>query len=331
MCVALLAMTPLTALADMRGIDVSSWQSADVTCTADYDFAIVKVSQGLGYQNPNYSQQAACVIQRGKSLGLYHYATGANAQLEADVFVKRVNGYVGRAVLALDWESEQNSAWGNGDWVRTFVNRVHTLTGVWPLVYTSASALWQIPSDVRANCGLWVAQYANNWATGYQSAPWKLGDYGEAVRQYTSNGWVSGYNSRLDLNVFRGEKWQWDLYANPKTSIRPPNTSSVQSTPTTSKLSVVVRSGDTISGLAARYNAWPVTAWTVPSGNIDLIWPGQIVTYNGTVTAKHGSVVVRSGDTVSGIAARLGVSIDSIGGYRSGNINLIYPGEVLTY
>ena len=47
-----------------------------------------------------------------------------------------------------------------------FVNRVHDRTGVWLLVYVSAAFIPQIPADVRANCGLWVAQYANNNPTG---------------------------------------------------------------------------------------------------------------------------------------------------------------------
>ena len=39
---------------------------------------------------------------------------------------------------------------------------------------------------------------------------------------------------------------------------------------------------------------------------------------------------VKSGDTLSKIAQRLGVSVGQISGYRSGNPNLIYPGENLT-
>ena len=41
--------------------------------------------------------------------------------------------------------------------------------------------------------------------------------------------------------------------------------------------------------------------------------------------------VVQSGDTLSGIAARLGISYTQLSGYRSGNPNVIYPGEVLRY
>lgn len=168
----LLAATPAIAMADMVGIDVSGWQAENVTCTASYDFAVVKVSQGIGFENSSWRTQAKCVTDRGKSLGLYHYAGGNNAEAEADYFVAKARDYIGRAVLVLDWESYQNAQWGNGDWVRRFAQRVHTLTGVWPMVYVQASALRQIPGDVRANCGLWVAQYASNAPTGYQSRPW---------------------------------------------------------------------------------------------------------------------------------------------------------------
>jgi LysM repeat protein len=45
---------------------------------------------------------------------------------------------------------------------------------------------------------------------------------------------------------------------------------------------------------------------------------------------NNQSYTVQSGDTISSIASRLGVPASSISGYRSGNPNLIYPGESLT-
>ena len=95
------------------------------------DFAVAKVTQNTGFVNTAWRVQAQGALDTGKKLGLY-----------------------------------QNGAWGNGNWVREFVRRVHAMTGVWPIVYVQASAIWQIPSDVRAKCGLWVAQYASNAATG---------------------------------------------------------------------------------------------------------------------------------------------------------------------
>ena len=346
----LLACTPAIAMADMVGIDVSGWQAANVTCTASYDFAVVKVSQGVGFENSSWRTQAKCVTDRGKSLGLYHYAGGNNAEAEADYFVGRARDYIGRAVLVLDWESYQNAQWGNSDWVRRFVQRVHTLTGVWPMVYVQASALNQIPSDVRANCGLWVAQYASNAPTGYQSRPWNYAIYGEAMRQYTSNGWISGYNGPLDLNYFRGDYGNGQqrrdaLGANYDKVMAIVNQrlnagATTQTQQTTSNATrVTVRAGDTMSAIATRTGLWPLSKWSVPSGNLNLIYPGQVVTYNGggsTATAGNAppatrTVTVRSGDTLSGIAARLGISYTQLSGYRSGNPNVIYPGEVLRY
>lgn len=62
-------------------------QSPSVTCTADYDFAVVKATQDTGFTNGYMTSQANCVRQRGKSLGFYHYAGGGNATAEADYFV----------------------------------------------------------------------------------------------------------------------------------------------------------------------------------------------------------------------------------------------------
>lgn len=386
---AMLVFAP-TALADMNGIDVSGWQPAGITRQVQADFAVVKVTQNTGYVNPVWRAQAQGALDTGKKLGLYHYAGGSNPAAEADHFIHHARDYVGRAVLVLDWESYQNTAWGRSDWVRTFVQRIHTLTGVWPMVYVQASAIRQIPADVRANCGLWVAQYASNNPTGWQSRPWLYGAYGEAMRQYTSNGRLSGYNGPLDLNVFRGDAWQWDKYANPNGTVKPNQTtpppvdmtdwnalverairgdygngetrkamlgdkyvrvqelvnqrfsgSAAQPVPktpaTTGTTSVTVRSGDTISGIAARTGLWPVNAWRVPSGNINRIWPGQTVTYTRSTTAPQvangngGRVhVVRRGETLSGIFGMNGWQrIAQLNGLS--NPNLIYPGQRIRY
>ena len=399
----LLGVSPATAVADMQGIDVSSWQPSNITRLVDADLAVVKVTQATGYVNPSWRAQAQGAVDTGKALGLYHYAGGYNATAEADWFLAQIGDYVGRAVLVLDWESNQNSAWGNGGWVLQFVQRIHDRTRVWPLVYVQASAIGQIPQQVWDKCGLWAAQYANMLPTGYQSNPWNYGAYGEAMRQYTSTGRLPGYSGNLDLNVFRGERWQWDAYAQGDGAKRPsaplPETTTgatgqqttntgrqcvvvqpgdslsaiaaryggtwgewtgyasgnpgliyagetvcrgtTQQTATggqhpsgTGALQVTVQSGDTMSGIAARYDAWPLSSWSVPSGNLNLIYPGQVVTYAGShqyQPAGGRAYTVRSGDTLSGIAQRLGVSMSQITGYRSGNPSLIYPGEVLYY
>ncbi|WP_338024090.1 LysM domain-containing protein [Bifidobacterium saguinibicoloris] len=79
-----------------------------------------------------------------------------------------------------------------------------------------------------------------------------------------------------------------------------------------------------------------MTAWSVPSGNIHRIWPGQTVTYhgNGTPAASAGTGtrihVVRSGETLSGIFGASGWQrVAQLNSLR--NPNLIYPGQQLRY
>lgn len=399
---ATLSMGVGVAFADMQGIDVSGWQPSDITSRVTADFAIVKTTQGTGYVNPNANAQIANAQATGKEIGIYHYAGGGDCNAEADYFLKHSAGYVRKAVLILDWESDQNAQWGNSAWPTCWVNRVKQQTaGVIPMVYVSASALGQVAGARAAGSGLWVAQYANTLPTGYQSHPWKLGAYGEAMRQYTSTGVLPGYSGYLDLNVFRGDKTAWRKYANPSgtgsgsssTNTTTPaptpspsnidwdalatavirgeygnlpqrrtnldtaygsgtydrvqaivnqrfgGTSSTQQSSGSGGTAVTVRAGDTISAIATRTGLYPLTAWSVPSGNLNLIYPGQVVTYNGGGSVATGSnappatrtVTVRSGDTLSGIAARLGIGYTQLTGYRSGNPNVIYPGEVLHY
>lgn len=313
------------ASASMNGVDYSSWQAATAPCDVAADFGIVKVNQGT-YRNPYWRTQAECITGRGEGLGLYDYASGMDATMEADTFVDLIGDYVGRAVLVLDWESNQNAAWGDSDWIRTWTNRVHARTRVWPMVYVSRAYVSQIPADVRRNCALWVAQYASNAVTGYQSSPWNAGASGEAMIQYSSHGWLNGYNGFLDLNLFMGERWQWDAYANPSGAARrdPPKPMPVpkrDESPGCGGSCVTVMPGDTVSKYWADW--WNVT---VPSGNPSLIYPGQTICHKG---ASMRSYTVRAGDTLSGIAARYGTTVSRIGGYRSGDPNVIYPGEVV--
>ena len=333
LCVVTLLMPISTAYANLSGIDVSSHQSADVTERVAGDFAIVKATQGTGYTNPKMSAQLAGAERSGKLIGAYHYAGGGNPESEAAYFLGTVKPYIGRAVLILDWEEYQNAAWGDGTWATRFVAYIKSHTnGVIPMVYTQASALGQVQGARNLNAGLWVAQYANDTATGYQSSPWRIGAYGEAMRQYTSHGWLDGYYACLDLNLFRGDRTAWMKYANPNGNAQAAPSQPTPAAP--SQASRVfwhtVQRGDTLSSIAARYG----TSWRnitgYRSGNPNVIYVGETLRVGGGVQSTRRTYVVQRGDTLSSIAARYGTSWRNITGYRSGNPNVIYIGETLT-
>ena len=90
-----------SASADMRGIDVSNWQCDIDTYALDADFIVAGATWGIGGFNntclTNGVNQAANyqlgrATDSGKSIGVYHYAMGYDANAEADFFINNVRG-----------------------------------------------------------------------------------------------------------------------------------------------------------------------------------------------------------------------------------------------
>ena len=159
----------------MNGIDVSNWQPQNITDLVDYDFVIIKATEGVGYVSPACDPQYQAAKKRGKKIGVYHFASGGDASAEADFFVKNVQGYIGEAVLVLDWEA--GAIPRGGAWVKTFVERVKALTQVPPIIYGSLSpltsyAIFAVAKE--ANCGVWVAAYPDQNAGGYRGVAYFL-------------------------------------------------------------------------------------------------------------------------------------------------------------
>lgn len=198
----------------MNGIDVSGWQPANITDLVDYDFAIIKATEGTSFVSPQCDTQYQKAKARGKKVGVYHFASGVDAVAEADHFINNVQGYIGEAILVLDWEADAIPR--GREWVRTFVRRVKERTQVPPLIYGSASPMQahNIPGVAsEEDCGLWVAAYPSSAPTGYRDEPQLLGS---VIRQYASTGRLNGYNGNLDLNRSILSPEQWDLYARGK-------------------------------------------------------------------------------------------------------------------
>lgn len=202
-------------------IDIASYQSGLDLTKVKVDGVIIKATQGTTYVNPCCNKHYAQAKQAGILRGLYHYASGVGAAAEADAFVRNIQGYIGDALLALDWEGAQNAAFGKNDvqYCKTFLDRVYAITGVRPLIYMSKSVCrahdW---SSVAKDYGLWVAQYASMDPTGFQANPWTDNrGYGAwkypAIYQYSSRGRLDGYSGNLDLDLAYMTRTAWGKYA----------------------------------------------------------------------------------------------------------------------
>lgn len=106
---------------------------------------------------------------------------------------------------------------------------------------------------------------------------------------------------------------------------------SQKATTTITTGSYTVRYGDTLSAIASRYGTSTSALASINDiSNPNWIYPGQVLKLSGSSSTR--SYTVRSGDTLSGIASRLGTSWTALKAKNGiANANLIYPGQILYY
>ena len=333
---------PLPVSAAMNGIDVSSWQTGIEVDEMSMDFVIAKATEGTSYVNPDCDRVYQDAKRAGYSLGVYHFASGGDALAEAKHFVSNISGYIGEAILVLDFEG--SAVYQGVGWAKDWMDAVYNMTGVKPLIYMSNSVIHQYDwsSVVDAGYDLWNAGYYKGYTPiyGFVSNPPLYGGLGEfandtPIYQYTSTGRLSGWSGNLDLNIFYGNRSDWAAYAG--------HTSSGDYTPTEEPshaedkvIYYTVRSGDTLSDIASRYNTtYQAIAEKNGISNPNLIYPGQVLVISGQYASSSGeygssTYVVRSGDCLSTIGSRLGASWQSIASANGiHSPYTIYPGQVL--
>lgn len=115
------------------------------------------------------------------------------------------------------------------------------------------------------------------------------------------------------------------------------NNSTIANANNSSNGTYIVQSGDTLSGIAAKYGTtYQILASMNGLSDPNTIFVGQTLKVpNGssnTTQSSSNNCTVQAGDTLSSIANILGVSVQHLCQVNGiSNANLIYPGEILYY
>lgn len=304
----------------LKGIDISKWQAGIDLSKIDTDFVICKATEGVGYTDKYCDKLYQQAKKLGKKLGVYHFARpdlGNTAIAEADYFIKETLGYHKEAILVLDWESGNLK---DVTWAKKWLDRVYEKTGVKPLIYMSASVMssadWS--SVVKADYGLWVANYGSNNGTAQESVfdryPLKYWSF-YALWQYTSKGRLAGYNGNLDLNYFSGDKTAWDKYAGGSPST---GNTSKPTEKSIDELAQEVIAGKYGNG-DARKQALGNRYEEVQARVNEILGVNNKVYYT-----------VQKNDNLTKIAKKYGTTVNQLVAWNNiANPNLIYPGQKL--
>ena len=351
-----------------RGPDISSHQGdIDINALASQvDFFIFRGTYGIA-EDPKARRNVELAIQNNKPYGLYVYSYALNAdraKVEAQKLIDLANSFSVRPkFLVIDMEDADGYKKRNGmpsnETLRaicTAEGEMFEQAGYYAMVYANTS--WfnnQLAGLTRFD--KWVAHWPTSGGkqTGMSTSSDKENGDNCGLWQFTSDGYLNGYNGRLDMNYCYHDAI---LGGNTSAPVQP----SQPSAPEGSTLDLVVRTlngefgdGDARkNNLGSRYNevqdfinhiysadnntlANEVKAGKYGNGEtrkkvLGSKYDAVQSIVNGSSTPKQTQRVhiVKSGETLSSIASKYGTTYQKIAKDNNiSNPNKIYVGQKL--
>ena len=354
----------------LKGIDISNHQAGIDLSKINCDFVIIKATEGKSYVSPSCDAQFQQALSLGKKLGIYHFANNSDntPEEEANWFITNTRGYIGKAIPVLDWEDSGHT--NDVAWALKWLQLVEEAYGTKPMIYMSESVVnandWS--NVANANYGLWVAKYRDNTAD-YNYDMSKAGNKPSvkhwsfyAIWQWTSSGRLDGYNGNLDCNEFYGDTTAWDKYVGNK-STEQTETKSIDQlaqevinnqwgvgedrknrlTQAGYDYNAVQNKVNELLGVSNKKSNEEIAQevingkWGVGDARKQALTNAgyDYNTIQDLVNKKMGvsttkTYTVKSGDTLSGIAAKYGTTYQELAAKNGiADPNKIYPGQVL--
>jgi lysozyme len=203
-----------------QGIDVSHHNgNIDFKKVAadGISFVFIKATQGKSFRSPKFLQFVKDAKAAGLLIGAYHYVDDSAGSLdaakaEAQNFYRAIQDAGGIGVFDLppvmDYESNKNS-YSKATITavaKTFLEEIHKLTGVKPLVYTYPAFIGNFTG--LSSYPLWIARYSTQTpadASGWTRWDfWQYSDGSAGAYLPRGNRKVDGISGAVDLNEFNG-------------------------------------------------------------------------------------------------------------------------------
>ena len=259
---------PDAAASTLEGIDVSHWQGAidwAKVAGAGKRFAIIKATDSDDFFDDRYVYNHTNAKAKGLWTGAYHFArpdsTAGDAVGEADWFASHIGLSAGDLIPALDLEQSGGlGVTALQNWVKAFLDRVTSRTGVKPMIYTSPAFWKKYMGDSRAlaDAGyktLWIA----HWGVSAPAVPAEnWGGHGWTFWQYTSDGTVPGISGRVDLDRYNGTDFTRVAYSNFRLTASIPSGATKQGATSTASVGILRTNFD--SGVALDVTGLPAGA-----------------------------------------------------------------------
>lgn len=315
-----------------NGIDVSEYQgyvNYNLVRDSGIEIVYIRTSEGTNFIDPYFRENYNNAKAAGLKVGFYHYVTSrspSEAVIEADYFASVINGTSPDCLLAMDFEYFGGLASYEVNAIsRAFLERLEEVTGKRAIVYSDAYNAGNVFDSSLSSYPLWIAEYGVNEPELYRNwSSW-------TGFQYSDTGRISGINGYVDLDRFTEDIFldNNDAISSSGNNVLPQNGGT--------DVTITVVAGDTLAELAYKYGTTVESIVRLNNiQNPNLIYVGQRLTIRTTENVQGNEnsstmyYTVRSGDTLSEIANKYNVTVQSIA-LENGisNPNIIYVGQVL--
>lgn len=235
-----------------QGLDVSEFQGEidwERVKSAGFDFAMLRAGYGAGTPDRRFRRNASECSRIGLPFGVYWFcyaSTSEEAAKEADSCIKAVSSF--RLEYPVCYDIEEASA----DYirkqgisftpalarnlVRSFCSRTEE-KGYFSMFYSNRNFIdTYLGNDLRKRYALWYARYSSH-SDGTACGIW----------QYTDQGKVPGIRGDVDLD------YGYTDYPSVIRKAGLNHLSGTPSRPSDNYVTYVIRPGDTLSGIAARF------------------------------------------------------------------------------
>ncbi len=194
--------------AAVEGIDISRYQAQvdwQAVLAADFDFAYIKASEGEMHLDPMFYENWASAKTAGVVRGAYHFfRANLDPTLQADNFTKHAELLPGDLPPVLDVETLDGASRTELiTRMRTWLYLTEIRTGARPIIYTNLSFYYRHLAGHFDDYKFWIARYGDrkpSLAAGTDIQFWQYGDRGR----------VDGISGLVDLNVFFGNRKEFD-------------------------------------------------------------------------------------------------------------------------
>lgn len=192
----------------ITGIDVSRHQgmmNLESVASEGIDFIFMKASEGETVKDPNFRLNYDKAVHAGLKTGAYHYFRfDVDGVPQARNLLEVIGDHPLDLGIAIDVEEHGNAK----DVSREIIARRLTamveylnLKGLRPIIYTNTRGYSDFIEETLPGCVLWICSFTDPPI----AAEWTFW-------QYNHHGHLPGIKGDVDMNVFNGNKEQWEKF-----------------------------------------------------------------------------------------------------------------------